>query len=89
MQHYSLFSFFTPEKDAPNNCDTSNITKFLKSTLLESVENYVREYKLLENTTLILANFITLNRKKFAIIENPSERQNFIKIAKETIFKLI
>lgn len=84
---YSIFSL--RKKYAPNNSDTSNITKFLKSTLLESIEFYVREYKLLENKTLILANFITPNRKKFAIIENPSERHNFIRIAKETICELV
>ena len=85
-----FYSFFSLRKKyAPNNNDTNNITTFLKSSLLESVEFYVREYKLLENKTIILANFLTPNRKKFAIIENPNERQNFIRIAKEAIFELV
>ncbi|RNA26087.1 zinc finger BED domain-containing 1-like [Brachionus plicatilis] len=53
--------------------------------MLDSVNFYVREYKLLENKTIILANFLTLNRKKFAIVEAPIERQNYIRIAKDAI----
>ncbi|RNA35717.1 zinc finger BED domain-containing 1-like [Brachionus plicatilis] len=57
--------------------------------MLDSVNFYVREYKLLENKTIILENFLTPNRKKFAIVEAPIERQNYIRIAKDAINFLV
>ncbi|RNA23763.1 hypothetical protein BpHYR1_025333 [Brachionus plicatilis] len=58
---YLIFSL--RKKYAGSNSDTNAIGKFLKSTMLDSVNIYVRECKLSENKKIIFANFLTPNRK--------------------------
>ena len=49
----------------------------------------LNRYKLLENKNLILANFLTLNRKKFAIVDDLNERQDFVEKSKTALKELI
>ncbi|CAF1029239.1 unnamed protein product [Brachionus calyciflorus] len=84
---YSIFSL--RKKYKSNVADLCAKTKFLKSSILESVNFYVNEYKLLLNKTIILANFLTPNRKKFAIVDDPNERQSFIDFSKNAIFEIL
>ncbi|CAF1120436.1 unnamed protein product [Brachionus calyciflorus] len=83
---YSIFSL--RKKYSSSTCD-NNIIKFVKLLILESLNWYVREYKILDNSSLILASFLTPNRKKFAIIEDLLTRQQYFEKAKAAIKVLI
>ena len=59
---YSIFSL--RKKNKLNVADLCAETKFLKSSILQSVNFYVNEYELLQNKTIILADFLTPKQKK-------------------------
>ncbi|CAF1062305.1 unnamed protein product, partial [Brachionus calyciflorus] len=82
-----IYSIFSLRKIySSSTCDNNIIVKYL---ILESLNWYVREYKILDYSSLILASFSTPNRKKFAIIEDSLTRQQSFEKAKAAIKVLI
>lgn len=83
---YSIFSFKKKYEPKPNDNKTISL---IKSIVLESLNHYVETYKLLENKTLVLSTFLTPNRKRFAIVENLTQKQRFTDMSIQVLTDLV